>query len=620
MSLAGPAGTAAAGVVVTAATAAVLWFASSRQDGPVQRAYRWFTVAAVAWGAGFVAQQALAGPLGETAVPLTVGDLPSLPALLAMVAGLGALASARPEAAAAAPAPGVAMKRLADGYVLAAALFVIGWVTLFGSIYQESGERAGTFALALAHPLADLAVLGMILPSAVIAGQPGLAPFLAVAAVAVSDALAVEAKIDAASPGLWAQLLLLSAFGLLAAVPLINSRLARPPPHRPMAAARPLGRHRQAGDAGMTALVATLAAATAAVVIISWALAGGSAIEPAVALAGGLAVLALAARTTGLIVREKAVIVTQLQAGRHFRELSERITDMVLVCDFDGTIRYASPAVSEYGYSPEKLAGMTFADLIHPEDLPGVIRFARAAARRPPAADRFPCRVRAADGTWRYTESTVSRYREAGEPGQLLVTARDVSEQVALRGQVTHLTFHDGLTGLPNRTYLEQRAKDLLGGGLPPAAAEPAEAGLAAAGPAAAGVILLDLDGFAGVNDTVGHGGGDLLLTQAARRIRAAVPPHDTVARWGGDEFAVLAENANGAQKIVDIGERLAASIAATAFHVAGRDVSLTASVGVAIADGDDPGDLLRNADVAMSRAKQAGGRVEVFGRSHPPA
>jgi len=619
MSLAGPAGTAAAGVVVTAATAAILWFASSRHDGPVQRAYRWFTVAAVAWGAGFVAQQALAGPLGETAVPLTVGDLPSLPALLAMVAGLGALASARPEAAAAAPAPGVAMKRLADGYVLAAALFVIGWVTLFGSIYQESGERAGTFALALAHPLADLAVLGMVLPSAVIAGKPGLAPFLAVAAVAVSDALAVEAKIDAASPGLWAQLLLLSAFGLLAAVPLINSRLARPPPHRPMAAARPLGRHRQAGDAGMTALVATLAAATAAVVIISWALAGGSAIEPAVALAGGLAVLALAARTTGLIVREKAVIVTQLQAGRHFRELSERITDMVLVCDFDGTIRYASPAVSEYGYSPEKLAGMTFADLIHPEDLPGVIRFARAAARRPPAADRFPCRVRASDGTWRYTESTVSRYQEAGEPDQLLVTARDVSEQVALRGQVTHLTFHDGLTGLPNRTYLEQRAKDLLGGGLPPAA-DLAAAELVAAEPAAAGVILLDLDGFAGVNDTVGHGGGDLLLTQAARRIRAAVPPHDTVARWGGDEFAVLAENANGAQKIVDIGERLAASIAATAFHVAGRDVSLTASVGVAIADGDDPGDLLRNADVAMSRAKQAGGRVEVFGRSHPPA
>ena len=208
----------------------------------------------------------------------------------------------------------------------------------------------------------------------------------------------------------------------------------------------------------------------------------------------------------------------------------------------------------------------------------------------------------------------MSRYRQADEPDQLLVTARDVSDQVALRRQVTQLTFHDGLTGLPNRTYLEQRAKDMLGGG-PHAVAEPVTAE-----PVTAGAILLDLDGFAGVNDTVGHGGGDLLLAQAARRIRAAVPPHDTVARWGGDEFAVLAENANGAQKIVDIGERLAASIAATAFHVAGREVSLTASVGVAIADSDDPGDLLRNADVAMSRAKRAGGRVEVYGRSHPPA
>ena len=201
----------------------------------------------------------------------------------------------------------------------------------------------------------------------------------------------VEAKVDAASPGIWAQLMQLAAFGLLAVAPLINSRLAWLPPYRPKCGADLLTRHRQATDAGgPTALVAALAVATAALVIIGWALAGGSAIEPAVALAGGVAVLALAARTTGLLVREKVVAVTQLQAGSHFRELSERITDVVLVCDFDGTIRYASPAISEYGYSPEKLAGMTFADLIHPEDLPGAIRFARALARRPPAGGPVP--------------------------------------------------------------------------------------------------------------------------------------------------------------------------------------------------------------------------------------
>ena len=167
---------------------------------------------------------------------------------------------------------------------------------------------------------------------------------------------------------------------------------------------------------------------------------------------------------------------------------------------------------------------------------------------------------------------------------------------------MTHLTFHDGLTGLPNRAYLEDRAKDVLGA---VAASEP---------PVVTGAIFLDLDGFTGVNDSVGHGAGDLLLAQAARRLRAEIPPHETVARWGGDEFAVLVENAASAQEIVDVAERLAGSIAATAFRVAARDISLTASVGVAFADAEGSGYLLRNADVAMSRAKESGGgRVEVF-------
>ena len=121
------------------------------------------------------------------------------------------------------------------------------------------------------------------------------------------------------------------------------------------------------------------------------------------------------------------------------------------------------------------------------------------------------------------------RYQAPGEPSQMLVTARDVSDQVALRQQVTHLTFHDGLTGLPNRAYVEERARDVL--------ATPRRR-------RQAGVIFLDLDRFTAVNDSVGHGAGDLVLAQAARRLRAVVPVHDTVARWGGDEFAVLFENA----------------------------------------------------------------------------
>ena len=79
------------------------------------------------------------------------------------------------------------------------------------------------------------------------------------------------------------------------------------------------------------------------------------------------------------------------------------------------------------------------------------------------AREGLPCRVLAADGTWRHIEATVSSYKQPGERGQLLVTARDVSDQVALRQQVTHLTFHDRLTGLPNRVYFEERVADVLG-------------------------------------------------------------------------------------------------------------------------------------------------------------
>ena len=70
--------------------------------------------------------------------------------------------------------------------------------------------------------------------------------------------------------------------------------------------------------------------------------------------------------------------------------------------------------------------------------------------------------MRAEDGTWRHVETTVSRYRDPGQPDLVLITARDMSAQVALRRQVTHLTFHDGLTGLPNRAFAEQRAHDVF--------------------------------------------------------------------------------------------------------------------------------------------------------------
>jgi diguanylate cyclase (GGDEF)-like protein/PAS domain S-box-containing protein len=284
---------------------------------------------------------------------------------------------------------------------------------------------------------------------------------------------------------------------------------------------------------------------------------------------------------------------------------------VVLLCDASGFIRYASQAVTGYGYAPDTLRGTLVADLLHPEERDAGLRALRRAitskAQRP---GHYPCQVRAEDGTWRHVEATVSRYRDAGQPDLVLITARDMSAQVALRRQVTHLTFHDGLTGLPNRAYAEQRAQEVLSQDRDAAAAA-----LAVADPPVPGVILVDIDGFTAVNDARGHTAGDLLLAQVARRLRLAVSPEDTVARWGGDEFAVIAEATVSAVELADIAERLARGVAAMPFPVGDADLTITASVGAALADGSPAAHVWRNAELALARAKAAGGaQVELFG------
>ena len=322
--------------------------------------------------------------------------------------------------------------------------------------------------------------------------------------------------------------------------------------------------------------------------------------------AGGLGAGGRKCRPAGGGLRQANSAAGAWQESRQrFRDLADRTSDVVLLCDLGGVIRYASRAATGYGYQPDSLTGMSLSGLLHPEDRAGATRAVRRVVTD--AGDRvirYSCRVRAADGTWRHVESTVSHYAEPGGQAYLLVTARDVSAQVALRRQVTHLTFHDGLTGLPNRAYAEQRPRAEAGTGGRTALAQPA----------LHGVILIDLDHFTSVNADYGHSAGDVLLAQVARRLRAAVPPQDTVARWGGDEFAVLIESTGSPDEVVDMAERLAGGIAAPAFRAADRDVSLTASLGVAFAGGSQPGQVWRRADLAMSKAKErGGGQVEVF-------
>ncbi len=640
----------AADIATSAEAAGSLWLAARRRAGRIRLGYLWFAAAAALWCLGVVLQQVLGAPLRGVAVGLTFADLPPLLALPAAVAGIAALMAGRAaragdrwRALGQRAAAGPVVPRLVDGYIVAAGLFVVGWITMFGPEYVTSGSGAGSFAVELIRPLAGLAAVGLLLPMAADAGWAAVPPLAAVLLVTVSDALGVNARLNGSGPGTAQQAVLVAAFLVLAATPWLTRRRE---PARGLPSA---------------ATMAAIVSAAVALVVCGWALRGGHG-APALVVVASVTVLALAVRLIVLVAAAHSAARPAGVPGQRFRELADLTSDVVLVCQPDGTVMYASPAVAEYGYPPDSLLGTRIAELTHPEDRPGSQQAVLAALARPSAGPgRFPCRVRAADGTWRHVEATASRYHDPSGAEQLLITARDVSDQVALRRQLTHLTFHDGLTGLPNRAYLEERAAAVLGpapwapvdaggdpgdvrqggGGANSGAigdddnaagrrlgADPRRQRSAGQGPnrrddqaqpggrgvPQAGAIFLDLDGFTAVNDSVGHHAGDLLIAQAARRLRSIAPAHDTVVRWGGDEFAIIAEDAATAQDVVELAERLERSIAAEPFQVAGRDISLTASVGVAFAGSDPPGFVLRNADVAMARAKASGGgRVEVF-------
>jgi diguanylate cyclase (GGDEF)-like protein len=608
-------------MLATAGAAIGLLIGARRHTGPEARGYRWLGGAALFWFAGQIIAQVLAGPVSSG--PLSLADVAPLLALATAATGVMVLAEGEKRSDTGSVLPG-----LADGYVMAVALLVIGWVVSFGAEYRLAGGRPGPFLEDLLHPLADLAVLGALLPVLTVAWRRVLVPYVGLVALTFADALGVGAKLSGNREGVLEQLAMIGAACLFGIAPWVGSIAARldlaswvgqrQAKSADGGLSSVLGvRRSPVTNAGAATIIAAVTVVIAALVVVINGLASAPASGLELVIAGGAAILVIAVRIL-MLVRENGVAVRMWrEASDSLRDLADRTGDMVIICDLDGTISYVSPLASAYSYPTEELIGKPLSEFVHPED----IRAARVAvamviglpedaaeelgttsqAPAPSADDpagRFSCRVRASDGTWRHVECAVLLYRVPGEPARMLLSVRDVSDQVALRQQVTHLTFHDGLTGLPNRAYVEERAREAL---------EPS-------GERLAGVIFLDLDGFTAVNDLIGHGAGDLVLAQSARRLRAVVPAQDTVARWGGDEFAVLMENAAGAQEIIELAERLAGAIAGEPFRVADRDLGLTASVGVALADGSAPGVVLRNVDVAMARAKDGGGsRVEVY-------
>jgi diguanylate cyclase (GGDEF)-like protein len=177
----------------------------------------------------------------------------------------------------------------------------------------------------------------------------------------------------------------------------------------------------------------------------------------------------------------------------------------------------------------------------------------------------------------------------------------EVSERRILHDQLSHQAFHDALTGLPNRALFIQRLEESM-----------QVTGESTGAPSA---VLVDLDGFKNVNDTLGHGAGDELLQRIAERLRGCIRVGDTVARLGGDEFAIVVRAGPGNDALT-VSQRLIDALQMP-IRVGGQEISINASIGIAHFD-DQSGadDLLSDADIAMYAAKKAGkARYQVFRR-----
>jgi PAS domain S-box-containing protein len=320
--------------------------------------------------------------------------------------------------------------------------------------------------------------------------------------------------------------------------------------------------------------------------------------------------------------RELQRIRRQLgERERLFQLITENAADMIAVIDRNGQRLYNSPAYQTIlGYGPEELAATSSMDQIHPEDRTRVLEAAEKA-RNTGRGERLEYRIRHKDGSWRFIESTANAIRSPeGETEGLVIVNRDITERKRAEEKLDHLSFHDGLTNLPNRALFLDRLQRAI-----TQSRRHADFRFA--------VLFIDIDEFKVFNDSLGHVAGDALLIQIAQRLSVCLRGADTIsrprmggaagpllgestlARPGGDEFTVLLEELHDPSDTIRVAERIQQKLAVP-FDLNGQEIVLTVSIGVAFSGnaGAEAQDVLGDAEIAMYRAKSAGkSRCEVF-------
>jgi diguanylate cyclase (GGDEF)-like protein/PAS domain S-box-containing protein len=305
--------------------------------------------------------------------------------------------------------------------------------------------------------------------------------------------------------------------------------------------------------------------------------------------------------------QEARVAAAELESAQNQKRFHSAFTQASIgmaIVSAQGTVLQINQALCELlGCDESRVLQQPFARLLHPSDAELLERQVGDVRRR--ATDNFSIELRcvAADEREIWVSLHCALFDDhATSNAGLIFQLHDITSRRRAEGELHHIAYHDSLTDLANRNCFHERLRVAVERSHDNSAFRYA-------------VMYLDLDRFKNVNDSLGHPAGDELLKEVARRLRACVRPRDLVARLGGDEFAILLEDVGHAGDVQELGNRLLETLARPAC-VNGTDIRPVASIGVTFGDRGyrDPETILRDADIAMYKAKADGkARVAVF-------
>ena len=285
----------------------------------------------------------------------------------------------------------------------------------------------------------------------------------------------------------------------------------------------------------------------------------------------------------------------QGESEQRFRALVQRATDMITVLDEQGRLSWESPAVERIlGWGAGYRLGQLGGDFVHPDDQATASGAFEAVLADPAVSQSVEMRLVDSQGRWRWAESMFTNLLDEPTVRGVVINHRVVDERKVLEDELVHRAFHDSLTGLANRALLRGRVEGSIG----------------VVGPAGCrkSVLFIDLDDFKTVNDGFGHGIGDQLLIEVSDRLRGCVGEPNLMARLGGDEFAVLVEDRSAAGDSASLVARRLMEALEKPFDVAGHQLRVSASIGIAQFDERADADtVLMQADLAMYHAKASG-------------